>query len=148
VCFNNLRIQLESLSRIPLLSLILLGLAYILVGWQLSVNDIFGFVGTIAFTTAIFVALNSNPWLGGILGNLPQVLLFSASTSLLITFTLILPVILTVVIIPTLTTFLAWQELQFLKFSQTHTRKILLSMIGCGLVIGELIDLFVLPSIK
>lgn len=145
---NRLEIQLKSLSGIPVLALTLLGLAYTLVGWQLSVNDIFEFVGVVVVVAAISVALNSNPWLGGLLGYLPQVLLFSASTSLLITLTLIVPVILIVIIIPALTTFLAWEELQFLKFNQTNIYRILLIVAGLGLAVGEFVDIYVLPSVK
>lgn len=146
--FYNLEIQFKRLSRIPLLSLVLLGLAYILVGWQLSLNDIFGFIGVVTFIIFISVALDSNPWLDGVLGYFPQIILFSASTSLLITLTLIFPMILVLVIIPTLTTFLAWKELEFLDFDQDNIRRILLVVAGLGLAVGEFVDLAVLPSVK
>lgn len=144
----NLEIKFKGLSRTPILSLVLLGLAYILVGWELSLNDIFGFIGIATFIIFTSVALDSNPWLDGVLGYFPQIILFSASTSLLITLTLIIPMLLVLVVIPVLTTFLAWKELEFLNFNQINIRKILLIVAGLGLAIGEFIDFAVLPSIK
>lgn len=136
------------LNRLPVLSLTLLALAYMLVGWQLSVNDIFSFIAVLGTVVAFLLAWNGKPGIGGVLGYLPQILLFSASTSVLITLITTVPIVLMVVIIPALTTFLNWKELQFSEVDPVRARNLQLIIIGCSLLVGECIDLFLLASPK
>ncbi|MCU0524932.1 MAG: hypothetical protein MUF72_08920 [Elainella sp. Prado103] len=126
----------------------MLALSYVLVGWQLAINDILIFLAVSGTVFAITLASNENPWIGGILGNLPQILLFALSTSILITLITTVPVVLMVIIVPALTTFLSWKELQLLQVDPNHARRTQLMIIGCSLLVGELLDLFVVSSPK
>jgi hypothetical protein len=145
---NNSSIKIKFFSQLPLLPLTLLWLAYGLVGWQLSAHHIFWFVGVLIAVAAIAFAWTSSPWLGGAFGYLPQVLLVALVVSLLITLTAILPILVTLVIIPILTTVLAWQEMQVLNPRGIHIWGILIAFAALGLGVGELIDLLILPSHK
>lgn len=145
---NDAGIKIKSFSQLPLLPLILLWLAYGLVGWHLSAHHIFWFVGVLIAVAAIAFAWTSSPWLGGAFGYLPQVLLIALVVSLLITLTAILPLLVTLVIIPGLTTVLAWQEMQALNLKGTYIWRILIAVAALGLGVGELTDLLILPSHK
>ncbi|MBF2074686.1 MAG: hypothetical protein IGS50_13110 [Synechococcales cyanobacterium C42_A2020_086] len=131
----------------PLLALILLMVAFALVGWQLTLHHLVLFVSVLCSTIALVISQEANPWMGGIFGQLPQILLFSLSLSLLITLIFTLPILLTLVVIPVLTTLLAWQEIRLLYPRSVIWRLLLIvALLGVGL--GELIDLLILPSAK
>lgn len=146
--FSDLHNKYQSSPKTLKLAIALLGLGYILVGWQLSLHHILWFLG-IAFSFVIpVVAWVKTPWFGGILGHLPQIFLVSLAISLFITLSAIFPVLPTIVIIPVLTTFLAWQEMAVAQFSRQEIWFVLISVALVGLVFGEWIDYFVLQSIK
>jgi hypothetical protein len=130
-----------------LVSLLLLWLAYGLVGWQLSINYIFGFIGIAAVVAAIVLAWPTSPWLSGAFGYLPQVLVVASAISLLIAVTAVSPILITLLVIPLLTTFLAWQEMQALAL-KINVWGVLIATAILGLGVGELIDLSILPSYK
>lgn len=144
---EDVPIPAKSSSRTKL-ALMLFWLAFVLVGWQLSVDHIFAFIGVFLIVAIAFWAWNCNPWLGGLMGFFPQVLLVASLLTCLFALAAIFPILLILVIIPTLTTFLAWEELQFAAIDSISARKILIGLVGLGLGLGELIDIFVLPSIK
>ena len=143
---SNSNIKSKALDQLPLLPLTLLWLAYGLVGWHLSAHHIVWFVGVLIAIAAIAFAWTSDAWLGGVFGYLPQVLLIALIVSLLITFTALLPMLVTLLIIPALTTALAWQEMQVLNFRGICFWGILIAVAMLGLGVGELTDLLILPS--
>lgn len=145
---NNSHTKIRSLNPLPLLPLTLLWLAYGLVGWHLSVHHILWFVGVLTAVAAIIFTWASSPWLDGALGYLPQVMLTALVSSLLIALTATSPLLITLVIIPILTTALAWQEMQALNLKGAWVWGILIAVAAFGLAIGELADLAILPSYK
>jgi hypothetical protein len=134
--------------RLPARSLLLLGLGYGMVGWSLAAHHIFLFVGIAIAVAALVITWNSEPWLGGAFGNLPQMFFIALTLSLLITLTMSVPLMGTLVIVPLLTTVLAYQDMQMLTLSKRYIWKVLISVILLGLGIGEFIDLLILPSQK
>jgi hypothetical protein len=140
--------QSSTPRRLPVGVLTLLGLGYGMVGWHLAAHHIFLFVGVAIGVAALVFSWNSEPWFGGAFGNLPQMLFVALVISLLITLTMSVPLMGTLVIIPALTTFLAWQEMQTLKLPGSYVWKILILIILLGLGVGELIDLTIFPSQK
>lgn len=145
---NNSRTKISSFSPLPLLPLTLLWLAYGLVGWHLSIHHIFWFVGFLMAVAAIVFAWASSPWLDGALGYLPQVMLTALVSSSLIALTATSPMLVTLVVIPVLTTTLAWQEMQTLNLKRACVWGILIAVAAFGLGIGEWADLSILPSYK
>jgi branched-subunit amino acid transport protein len=145
---NNSRTKIRSSKPLPLLPLTLLWLAYGLVGWHLSVQHILWFVGFLMAVAVIVFTWASSPWLDGALGYLPQVMLTALVSSSLIALTATLPMLVTLVIIPVLTTALAWQEMQALNLEGACVWGILIAVAAFGLGVGELADLSILPSYK
>jgi hypothetical protein len=133
-------------SRLPIRSLLLLGLGYGMVGWRLAAHHIFLFVGIAVAIASLVLSWNSEPWLGGVFGYLPQMLFVALVISLLITLTMSIPLMGTLVIIPVLTTLLAWQDMQTTHPDKLYIWKVLILVILLGLGIGEFIDLTIFPS--
>lgn len=136
------------LSTIPVLPLVSLWLAYVLLGWYLSFNNIFWFVGAAVVAGALALSWKSISWL--------ENLIKSSSTVLwIILAVLILSILLTatigstlipIVFMPIPITFLANVEMRFAGFSKPNTILILAAIALFGLVLGESIDIFFLSS--
>lgn len=138
--------------QFPYLSLLLLWLAYTLLGWYLAAHHIIWIFGFLIAFAALYLSWKTNPLLQFIV-RLSSQGLFVVLTSALIFSVLIassvaLPMLLILVVIPLVATILAEVEMRYSEFSQLKKLVIFSILAGLGLVIGETIDLVLLPSIR
>jgi hypothetical protein len=137
------------LSRIPLLPVVALWLAYALLGWYLSAYHIFWFVG--ACVAALGLALS---WKS--IAALEQMMKFASQGLLLIVAMLLVcvlvalaaarSILIPIIVIPLAITFLANVEMRFAGFSKFNTFLFLAIVASVGLGFGEIIDLLFLAS--
>lgn len=136
------------LSRIPSRPLVLLWLAYALVGWYLSAHHIVLLVGAFVAALALAVVWKSSPWLDGLVRFASQgwvvLLITSTSAALAVIWSLFLPLI----IIPLVTTILTRIEMRFVGLSKLDTFFVLTVIAGFGLGVGKMIDIVLLPSMR
>lgn len=145
--FNNgLGVGISPLSKVPWQTLICLGLAYVLVGWYLAAHHVVWFVGIFIAALVFALSLASTPWLNGLFGYIPQALSIILIISTLVTLVVTCSMLSTLVLIPFITTFLAWQELRFLELRKPQAFWILMAVAFLGLGVGEFVDILVLPS--
>lgn len=141
-----------SLSRIPWLPLVLLWLAYALLGWYLSAHHIVWLVGAFVTAFALAIASKSSPWLEHLIRFSSQGLVAVLITSLVISTSIALvttwAILLTLIVIPLGTMFLAEVEMRFAGVSKQNTLLFLTVVAGLGLALGEIIDIVLLPSIR
>lgn len=133
-------------SKIPVMPLVLLWLAYALLGWYLAVHHIIWLVGAFIATVAIAVVRRSIAWLEGLVSfgsrTLVVVILLSSSIALVATWSLLLSLFL----IPIATTLLADLELRFAGFKKIDSFWIVTVLAGWGLTVGEIVDILLIPS--
>lgn len=147
--FNDgLEGDIKPLSKLPWQILVCLGLAYVLVGWYLAAHHVVWFVGIFIAVLVFAFSLASSPWLHGLFGYIPQALLIILIFSILVTLVVTYSMLSTLVLIPFVTTVLAWQELRFLELRNPQTFWILIAVAFLGLGVGEFIDILVLPSLR
>lgn len=136
------------LNRIPSLPLVLLWLAYALVGWYLSAHHIVWLVGAFVAALAVAVVWKNSLWLDGLVRLASQgwvvLLLISTSAALAVIWSILLPLI----IVPLVTTILTKIELRFVGLSKLDTFLVLTVIAGFGLGVGKMIDLVLLPSMR
>ncbi|BAZ79529.1 MAG: hypothetical protein ACKO9I_09590 [Sphaerospermopsis kisseleviana] len=135
-------------QRIPVTALVLLWLAYNLLGWYLAAHQIVWLVGAFVAAIAIAIVRKSNSWLENLLvfgsQTLVVVLVLSASIALIAIWSILFSIFL----IPLATTLLADLEMRFSGFSKTYSFWILTFIAISGLAVGEMIDILIFPSIK
>ncbi|MBW4685105.1 MAG: hypothetical protein KME40_08385 [Komarekiella atlantica HA4396-MV6] len=138
--------NVEFLHRMPLMPLILLWLAYALLGWDLAAHHIIWLAGAFVAAVAIAVVRKSFSWLEYLVefGSraLVIILFLSASIALVATWSLIFSLFL----IPIATTWLADLEMRFAGFNKLDSFWILTVLAGLGLIMGEMVDILLLPS--
>ncbi len=126
--------------------LILLWLAYALLGWDLAAHHIIWLAGAFVAAVAIAVVRKSFSWLEYLVefGSraLVIILFLSASIALVATWSLIFSLFL----IPIATTWLADLEMRFAGFNKLDSFWILTVLAGLGLIMGEMVDILLLPS--
>ncbi len=132
-------------------SLIVLWLSYTLVGWKLFWGDMVYYVALLAFIAVILFSLQDEPWIQGVFGYIPQAVTVILILSLLFTFMIAFPATVPLVVLPMLSTFLAWQEMEGTTYrcAVPRTSAKLWTLAGTalvGLLFGVMIDLFVLPG--
>lgn len=138
--------NVEFFNRIPLMPLVLLWMAYTLLGWYLAAHHIIWLAG--AFVTAMVLAVvhKSLSWLERLVEfwstTLAVILLLSISIAFVATWSLFLRLFL----IPLATTLLAELEMRFSGFDKLDSYWVLTIIAILGLVIGELIDILLFPS--
>jgi hypothetical protein len=144
--------NLESLRRIPWLSLGLLGLAYATLGWYLSAHHIVWFVSALIAAAILVPAWKSSPLIARSLWFASEDLVLAIGFCLVVSLALAQMAIWSTTAIlfslPLLTTFLADLDLRRAAFSQPHKRFCLTLIAGLGLSIGEMIDLVLFPSLR
>ncbi|MBD6617338.1 hypothetical protein FNW02_16265 [Komarekiella sp. 'clone 1'] len=138
--------NVEFLHRMPLMPLILLWLAYALLGWDLAAHHIIWLAGAFVAAVTIAIVRKSFSWLEYLVAfgsrALVLILFLSASIALVATWSLIFSLFL----IPIATTLLADLEMRFAGFNKLDSFWILTVLAGLGLIMGEIIDILLLPS--
>jgi glucan phosphoethanolaminetransferase (alkaline phosphatase superfamily) len=133
-------------NRIPVMPLVLLWLAYALLGWYLAAHHIIWLAGAFVAVVAIAIVRKSIAWLERLVAFgsriLVVILFLSISVALVETWSLFFSLFL----IPIATTFLADLEMRFAGFNRLDSFWILTVLAVFGLVAGELIDILLLPS--
>lgn len=133
-------------SRIPVTSLVLLWLAYALLGWYIAAHHIVWLVGAFVAAIALVVVRKSWFWLDSLVAfgsqTLVVILALSASIALIATWSLLFRLFL----IPVATTILADLEMRFAGFSRLDSFWVITLIAGLGLGVGEMIDILFLPS--
>ncbi len=147
---NNLVMNVEFLSRFSWFSLVLLWLAYALMGWYLSAHHIVWVVGIFIASVALYVASKSNPLLERLISFCYQgflaVLFISFMVSISIALAITCSMLWTLIFMPIITTVLAELEMRFAGFRKIDTFWILTVFATLGLSMGEITDIVLLPS--
>lgn len=135
-----------------LLAFSLLAIAYTLLGWYLAAHHVFWFVNVFVLIATLVVTWKQNPLLE-FLTWLSQQQVFvllgmSLVLSLVIALTLTQPVLVTIFPLPLITLFYALLEMRASDLGQTKTFFCSVLITGLGLTLGEVIDLFILPSMR
>jgi hypothetical protein len=105
-------------------------------------------MGVLIIALVMTLSWFGSRWLKQALDYIPTVLLVALTASIFTALALTSPLFLTIALIPFLTTFFAWNEMRFSNLSQTRTFFSLVAIAILGLGLGELLDLWVLPSAR
>lgn len=126
--------------------LVLLLLAYILLGWYLAANHIIWLVGAFVVAMVIAVVRKSFSWFERLVEfgskTLVVILFLSISIALVATWSILLSLF----IIPLATTLLADLEMRFSGCNKLDSFWIIIVLAVLGLVVGEVIDILLFPS--
>ncbi len=138
--------------KISYFYLLLLWLAYALLGWSLAAHHIVWVVGLFIAFIAFYVVKKANPLLLFLLNVCSQnwfLLLSSALLfSILVAAIATSPLVITLVIIPFISTILVEIEMRFIGLNKLDKFLIFTILAGLGLAVGEAIDLMFLPSMR
>jgi hypothetical protein len=145
---HDLEREMKLPSNLPWLALILLWFAYALVGWNLAAHHVIWFMGLSIIALAMTLSWAGSRWIKQVIKRIPSLLLLTLTASVLVTLAFTSSLFLPLVLIPFLTTFFAWNEMRFFNFSQIRTFWGLMAIAVLGLSVGELVDLWVLPSAR
>ncbi|WP_416212799.1 hypothetical protein [Nostoc sp. LEGE 12450] len=126
--------------------LVLLWLAYTLLGWYLAANHIVWLVGAFIAAMVIVIVRKSTSWLERLVEFGSQTLAVILFLSISIAFVATWSLLLRLFIIPLATTILADLEMRFSGFNKLDSFWILTVIAVLGLVVGELIDILLFPS--
>lgn len=126
--------------------LVLLWLAYTLLGWYLAANHIVWLVGAFVAAMVIVIVRKSTSWLERLVEFGSQTLAVILFLSISIAFVATWSLLLRLFLIPLATTILADLEMRFSGFNKLDSFWILTVIAVLGLVIGELIDILLFPS--
>ena len=132
-------------------ALFILWLSYALVGWKLFLEDGIYYVVLLISMVAILLSIQEEPWIQGVFGYVPQALTVILILSLLLTFVIAFPATIYLVVLPTLSTLLAWQDMDSTSYSAFGSRiRSKLWQLGgialLGLLFGEVMSLYFLPG--
>ncbi|GAB1539439.1 hypothetical protein NUACC21_21050 [Scytonema sp. NUACC21] len=140
--------KVEFFNRVPLLPLAFLWLAYAWLGWYLSDHHIVWLVGAFVAVVVLAIVWRTISWLERLIRfgsrTLIVVMALSASIALIATWSIFL----TFIVMPLATTILAEIELRFAGLNQRDTFLWLTAIAGLGLIVGEVIDIVLFPSIR
>lgn len=140
------------INKLPLLALSTLWLAYVLLGWYLSAHHIVWLVGAFVVFTAKAIVWKSSPLLKHLstLGSqgLFVVIVVSLFVSISVALAITWSTSFTFIAIPFITTFFAQVEMGFYGFSKSQMLLVLTLTAGFGLILGEIVDLAILPSVR
>lgn len=126
--------------------LVLLWLAYTLLGWYLAANHIIWLVGAFIAAMVLAIVRKSTSWLERFVEFGSQTLAVVLFLSISIAFVATWSLLLRLFIIPLATTLLADLEMRFSGFNKLDSFWILTVLAVLGLVVGELIDILFFPS--
>lgn len=141
----------EPLGKIPWLALGILWLAYVLLGWHLAEHHIVWLVGAAVIAVMLTTAGKGTPLLKQLSWFSSQGLFRTVAVSLAITLCVILFVsdfqFLGLIFLPVAATFWADLEMRSAQFEQHQILLWFAAIAGLGIGLGEIIDLFLIPSI-
>jgi sensor histidine kinase YesM len=144
--------NVKTFTKIPLLPLGLLCLTYTLLGWYLSAHHIVWLVGAFIIFFALAVGWNKSHWLEQLVKfisrELVTVLILSLVVSILVALATTWSILLSLVLLPLATVFLAEVELGFAGFSKLNTFLMVTILAGFSLGLGEIIDILFFPSMR
>ncbi|MEA5506143.1 hypothetical protein VB735_24105 [Halotia wernerae UHCC 0503] len=133
-------------NRFPVMPLVLLWLAYALLGWYLAAHHIVWLMGAFVVAVAIAIVRKSIVWLERLVAfgsrTLVVILFVSASIAFVETWSLLFSLF----VIPLATTWLADLEMRFAGFNKADSFWILTVLAGLGLTVGKIVDVLLLPS--
>jgi hypothetical protein len=133
-------------NRFPVMPLVLLWLAYALLGWYLAAHHIIWLMGAFVVAVAIAIVRKSITWLERLVAfgsrTLVVILFVSASIAFVETWSLLFSLF----VIPLATTWLADLEMRFAGFNKVDSFWILTVLAIFGLTLGEIVDILLLPS--
>lgn len=136
----------------PWLAIILLGGEYALLGWYLAAHHVFWLISTLIVVTTFALAWKSHPFLESLSWLIKQqvvvVIGISFFSSLVIALTLVQPILLSLTLLPMLTLLYALLEMRTANFKQVNVFLWIALMTIFSLGLGEVIDLFVAPSMR
>ncbi|HEY9861364.1 MAG TPA: hypothetical protein V6D16_17825 [Candidatus Obscuribacterales bacterium] len=142
----------ERLTRKPWFAFVLLVLAYTVLGWHLSAHHIFWLVGTFVIAVTLVTAWKSHPILESLVWFATQKLLVVVGLSLLfsvaVTLVLTKPILLNLTLLPLVSLLYAELEMRATGFKQMDVFFCSVLMAGLGLLVGEAVDLWVIPSMR
>ncbi|MBD1864015.1 MULTISPECIES: hypothetical protein [Trichocoleus] len=142
----------ELLTRKPWLALSLLGLAYTVLGWHLSTHHIFWLVGTFVIGVTLIAAWKNNPileslvWLGT--QKLFAVVGITLLVSVIVALALTQPMLLNLIFLPLATLVYSELEMKAIGLKATDIFLCSVTTASLGLIIGEAIDLWIIPSMR
>jgi hypothetical protein len=141
----------EPLGRIPWLALGTLWLAYAFLGWYLAVHHIIWLIGATVIAVMLTTIGKGTPLLKQLSWFSFQSLFITIAISLAISLCLILFVsdfqFLGLIFLPVVATFWADLEMRSAQFEQHQILLWFAAIAGLGIGLGEVIDLFLIPSI-
>lgn len=138
-------------NKFPWLSLVLLWLSYSLLGWYLSAYHVFWLMAALVAALPSVIAWKSVPCLEDIVrfGSRGfRVILIMLVISILISLITTWSLLITLIIVPLITTFLAGLEMRFAGFSEINAFLLSIVSAGLGLGLGEIIDIMISPSMR
>ena len=125
---------------------------YVLLGWYLAAHHIFWLIGTFIVILTFAVIWKKNPILDTLNWLVDQsvfvVIGISLLFSLVVAFAFTQPVVLSLSLLPSITLLYALLEMRSSGFKQSDVFFWAVMITGLGLGIGEVIDLFITPSIR
>ncbi len=139
--------------KMPRTSLVLVWVAYVLLGWHLSAYHIVWLVGVFVAIFTIAIVWKTEPLLGRLLTlfrsqSLVIVISLSLAFSVGVTLLATEPVVMPLFSAPTITMLLAALDLYSAGVRQLDVLISLLVAAGIGLGLGECVDFFLLPSMR
>lgn len=142
----------RTFSKIPLLPLGLLCLTYTLLGWYLSAHHIIWLVGAFIIVFALAVGWNKSHWLEQLVKSISRelvtLLVVGLVVSILVALATTWSILLSLVLLPLATVFLAEVELGFAGFGKLNIFLMVTILAGFSLGVGETIDILFFPSIR
>lgn len=134
------------------LALSLLAITYTLLGWYLAVHHVFWLMSLFVVSTTLYIGWKSNPILEFLAWLTKQQIFLVIGISLLISVSIALvlvkPTLSSLIPLPLVTLIYALLEMRFAAFKQLSISLWLLFITALGLGLGEIIDLFVTPSMR
>ncbi len=132
--------------RIPVMPLLLLWLAYTLLGWYLAAHHIIWLTGAFVVSVTLAIVRKTIVWLEQLVAIGSRILFMVLFLILSVALVETWSVFFSLFLIPITTTFLADLEMRWKGFNKTDSFWILTVLALSGLVVGEMIDILILPS--
>ncbi len=138
--------NVEFFNSIPLKPLVLLWLAYTLLGWYLAAHHIIWLVGAFIAAIVIAVVRKSISWLECLVEFGSKTLVVILFLSISIAFIATWSILFQLFIIPLATTLLADLEMRFSGYNKVDSFWVLTVLAILGLIVGEVIDILLFRS--